>query len=230
MTGIHQALAASSSIPLPVFLGTGTNVVSGSGSDTFSAFNLSAPSAGRIIIVIVGGLGNLGGNAIVNAVTVGGISATNIEVGTNNASATRACHTSSFFAVVPSGTTGDIVCTRSSANFSSVFIAAWAIYPIATTFDAGNQANNVTLQTSMVLGITPVANSYAFAAAVTNNATTATWTNFSVQATVTGGSATWTAAHSFPTILTGGVTNSETLTWGVASTEKRGETVTWVLP
>lgn len=106
-------------------------------SYTSTASTLGAASSDRVVIVALAS-GTSGANANFSTVTVGGVSATRI-VNTTGGSATRLLEI--WFALVPSGTTGNIVVTA-SGTVQRLAMDWWTITGTTqTTYAARNAAN-----------------------------------------------------------------------------------------
>jgi hypothetical protein len=136
------------------------NIQSTTNTFTFSNVNIGQPVAGRVVAVAVAcDNGNLtGGN--VSAVTIGGVTALKAVENGNGV-----VGSSIWYAVVPTGTTANIVVTHTGANTSrGCGIGVFAFLPTASTPDASNQVY-ATTPANLTLGVNTQANSFVIAAA-----------------------------------------------------------------
>lgn len=112
-------------------------------SNTFSAINLGAPAADRLVIVGSGLRRASSGSPITTSVTVGGVSATEID-----SSPGTARQYSLWSAIVPAGTAADITV---SLNISSdqLGIVVWTLknHSSAAHIDSGNSDSGGTFST-----------------------------------------------------------------------------------
>lgn len=112
-------------------------------SYTSTASALGTASSDRVVIVALAS-GTSGANANFSAVTVGGVSATRI-VNTTGGGSTRLLEM--WFALVPSGSTGDIVVTASS-TVQRLALDWWTITGTTQTTYAARNAANVEVNTN----------------------------------------------------------------------------------
>lgn len=144
---------------------------------TFSSQNLGTAAANRYIIIGATGVHNAA--RTLNSVTVGGVSATQIQ----NIALSNPRIAAIFVAAVPTGTTGDIVLTFSS-GMSRVAYGAWALYtdtPATTAFDS---ANDTTYSSGLSISLDVPVGGYAVGVLVNGAASGThgtTWTNLSEQ-------------------------------------------------
>lgn len=99
---------------------------SGSSSYNFTNQDIGTAASDRYVIVAIGN-GFTGGPRTVSAVTVGGISAT--QVVSVSGSTTNACL---WIAAVPTGTTATIAITLSGTVGQGIGIAVWAAYGLSS--------------------------------------------------------------------------------------------------
>jgi hypothetical protein len=133
---------------------------------TFTAVNLSSPAADRFIVVGVLLVGSPGRTA--STVTIGGVSATAINTGTASTNVSLRL----FGAVVPAGSTGDVVVTASGGCLCCS-IGVWALYGLSSTtaIDTTNGTSNPDSDT-----LTTVAGGFVVAVAVNGGSVeTYTW-------------------------------------------------------
>lgn len=113
---------------------------------TFSSIDLGVPSSGRLIIVAIGA--NCGGTSqTITGVTIGGISAT-IDIQRVNSGNSQNGNATIASAIVPTGTSGDIVVTLTGAIMDCAISAyraarlnSTSVYDTAPDSDIDSQYN-----------------------------------------------------------------------------------------
>jgi len=132
---------------------------------TFSSVSFGDASSGRVIVVNAGA--GTSGSRTISSVTIGGVTATQAA----QASMSESCN-GTFYAVVSSGTSGDIVVTYSgSCNRSG--IGVWGLAgAAATASDTASDSGGTTVALTMSIP----ASGAAIGGGYTNGATHS-WTN-----------------------------------------------------
>lgn len=136
----------------PVTVSNTDSPVDGSTSSTFtfSSAALGTAAAGRIIVVEVAGSESSAGDRTVSAITIGGVSAAKVtgESGVTD----KLCEM--WDAVVPTGTTGDIVVTVAGGDLNGCGCIVWAIYDAdPATNDAQNDSSVTTDAVSVSINV-----------------------------------------------------------------------------
>lgn len=136
---------------------------------TFTAVNIGTANANRLVVVTVSSRGLLTGSArTISSATIGGIAATKVVEVTNGS---QQCASAIISAVVPTGTTGDIVINFNARPLCTV-IQAYATVPASTT--AVNTNSNTASSSVNSLSLAAVAKaggSYIVAASTRLNVT-----------------------------------------------------------
>jgi hypothetical protein len=135
--GVSRAIVTTSNVISNVsFLQNNVALGFNSTSHTFSGVNIGAADTKRIVMVLLGALGQSGGNTVVSSVTIGGVAATLTPAGSSGK-----CTVACAYAVVPTGTTANVV-VNFTGTASQCFIATYRmISPSALNNYAGFVAN-----------------------------------------------------------------------------------------
>lgn len=105
----------------------GSHKMNGAGAaNTFSAVSLGDAHANRAIIAVVQGVSGSVNSARINSVTIDGVAASE-EIEFHEVFLTTGFNTAIYIANVPSGTTGDVVVTMSTASVSTVVAALYRV-------------------------------------------------------------------------------------------------------
>lgn len=185
----------------------GLNSVASS-SYTFPSVNLGAPSGDRLVIVGVGLRDAAAGTPQTSSLTIGGVSATLIDLFTGTARSYTM-----WYAVVPSGTTADIVANLNGVSCDQAGCVVWTLknYNSATPVGYGSEDSGGTLATEE--------GGVAVAFMGVNRNTTMTFTNITEVADfVVGGECTMGGGshHNTPaTSLTISITSASSFPRGV---------------
>lgn len=149
-----------------------TNIV------TASSLNFGAEHPTRIVAVFIGA--ETSGNRTISSVTIGGVSATR-AIRVSNAATLR--QNEIWYAQIPTGSTGNVTVTFSSATTISGLIAISSIYNTLSTAPAVGSSFDTTLtyvSGTRALSITPPANGVLFAgysAGLVDASASCTWTS-----------------------------------------------------
>ncbi len=133
---------------------------------TFSGESLGVAAADRYIIVGICGR-DFGGTASFSSVTIGGVTADQRVVVTNSQGISAI-----YTALVPTGTTGDVVVTSASANWTSCSIHLWRVVGGLSSIIPENTASITVDNTNMSVDVS--ANGFVLAVS-RNGLTTCTW-------------------------------------------------------
>lgn len=147
-------------------------------SRTFAGMDFGAEAATRDILVIAGQVGT--GSATVTGVTVGGVTATRVQVSVGGtlqngvlSPNTGLVYLSLWKARVPTGTSGDVVVTYSS-NTASGFATVIRGENLASVIAFGTPINGPAITTTLSGG---TAGRKAFGVTLATNGTAVSWTN-----------------------------------------------------
>lgn len=154
---------------------------------TFAAQNLGTAVAGRLIVVAVHARATGATALTVSSASIGGVSAT-IAVQLSS-TATDTSVNAIVYAVVPTGTTGDIVVTLSRAS-NRCMVGAWRLVDLVSTTPTDTDSSSAANPTC---SLTVSAGGYAIGAACV---------------AVGGGSATWTGLDEVYDAITEALTHS----------------------
>ena len=149
------------------FLGSDTD-----GTDqttfTFASKTLGAAQSDRVIVVGVTGIGTTGAARSISSVTIGGVTATEIHTETNSHQVVA-----QYAAVVPTGTTGDIVVTWNT-TMNQVGVGWWRLpgADIASVAAAGDE--NGAADTTQTASVNVAAGSFVIANSYNVNSSAAT--------------------------------------------------------
>lgn len=189
------------------------STTTGATTFTFSSQNLGTASSDRYIIVGIG-TRKAGTTGQINSVTVGGVSAT--IVGQTKATGDSNNSTAGMaIALVPTGTTGDVVVTMSEA-FLRMGISLWSATSLSSITPTDSGTSNASDPTD---NLNISAGGFAIGYSFAGSNVTATWTgltenfdtNFQTNASHTGASQTFDTIQTGRTITadwTGGTTNA----------------------
>jgi len=103
------------------FLANGYSGVTSAATFTFSGVSLATPAANRSIVICAAAVTSTG--VSITGVSVAGLSATEVVTEDNGG-----IHTSIWIAALPTGTSGNVAISVSSATAHTVAFAAYAIY------------------------------------------------------------------------------------------------------
>lgn len=144
-----------------------TNDTSDSTTYTFASQNLGTAATDRVIVVGIGAR-KAGAATTISSVTIGGVSATIIQVSNSDTNSDIA---GIAYATVPTGTTGDIVVTFGSGMVRCAIQAYRAVGLASTTpYDSGTStASDPTFNLDIPVG-------FAVATALSNSESSCTWT------------------------------------------------------
>jgi hypothetical protein len=154
---------------------------------TFSARSFGDAAADRVIAV--GIVSRATAIRSITGVTIGGVTATEISNGTGPNSG-GATNTALFAALVPTGTTGDVVVTHSAGQARcAIAIHRLIGADLGSATGAFNSDNNPSASINVVRGGAAIAISYSAAN------TSATWTGIDEDVDATVESQSYSAAH-----------------------------------
>jgi hypothetical protein len=171
-------------------------VAKGSTTVTFTGVDFGTESSDRVVAVYISsGTLNLG---TVSGVTIGGISAT-LAVTANTTNSNR--FNVIYYAEVPTGTSGTVVCTFSTSfgNSTLAYLSSVSMYGLSSTTPiTGFSYDDATGRPpSRSVTLTPNANSVLFAGyscGAFASGSTVTWTNATEQSEVIDGNVLYTDA------------------------------------
>lgn len=169
-------LAARGNSPSYVYC-TQTSSATNLTSYTFTAVPISTASAYRRVLVLINGTGSASGRTL-SSVTIGGVTATSHVI--NVSSSTYSSRMVS--ALVPTGTTADIVITY-SGSMNDCSIGVWALYNVASTPRLTAKPNTTTYNYTLNL----IPNDITILAQW-DTSTAITWTNATRDFNAIGGS------------------------------------------
>lgn len=188
LSSTSKIAAAGGGLTLYTYLGHVGFTTGFTSPTTFSSFNIGAASSNRVIAVAV--FTNANPAQTITGVTIGGISATQAT----SAAETNALTSSDlWYASVPTGTTANIVITSTGSPNFLMGIAVAAI--VTTTPTAGTGANAGGLTGGPInTNVTIPAGGVAFTILGNQNASTAAFSNLTIDDTFTFGG-TFYAGH-----------------------------------
>lgn len=160
--------------PALSYITNGDHTATTAGS-TISGVSFGAAHRYRYVVVALFRMSNTSGAGITSTVSIGGVTATQlVGVGAGGTED----HASLWIALVPSGTTGDIVYTSTTAG--AVDATGYAVYrliwrSITPFHTASNAVSGSNVSTAISLNIP--SNGVLIAASLNLNGTNPTWTN-----------------------------------------------------
>ena len=176
---------------------------------TFSAVSIGAADTGRLVVVAFSEEGSKADSGL--TATIGGVTATVTRLTNGADSAGR------LYAVVPTGTTADIVFSFAGGGYRSrgVAISVFRLVGYATTpQDTKSQSGSA----SPSQNLTVVKNSVVIASMITDSANTnMAWTNLTEHQEVTTFTMDHSQASKLTDVVAGTVTVNPTTTGGTAS-------------
>lgn len=107
---------------------TTQNTTSQGDPKTFSSYAIGAASASRVVVAVIG-WGNAIGRTI-TSVTIGGVAATLVQA---SSAAGTANYIGVYYAVVPTGTTADVVIDWDASGSGGCFCKVFYGYPVSST-------------------------------------------------------------------------------------------------
>lgn len=165
---ILPGLIIGSSRPSVTYNGYKENPAVGTSTDTLTGAPLGTASADRFVVAALA-FEKLA--AASESVTIAGQSAPLIA-GTKENYASSALFVGMYGVLLPTGTTGDIVMTVSSATVSLYFAAMYSLYRLRSTTPVDVAVSDAN---PMALSVNTLTASIAIGLAFVNNATTVSW-------------------------------------------------------
>ena len=172
--------------------------VSTASSVTFTSVALGTANANRLVAVNYST--GLNTQSVVSSVTIQGITATlAVRTTANNSPTVNVI----YYAIVPTGTTGDVVVTHSNTfgNTATAYLSSVSIYDLASTtpITASIQTASDNVSPSLSVTLTPSAGAVLFAgyrAGAVVAGSTSSWTNATEQTDIMSGNGAFTDAIS----------------------------------
>lgn len=143
LPGLTSGVGFAAQAPSRVFSALYANAASLT-TYTFTSVNFQT-EAGRSLVVVAAGA-HSGSNLQVSSVTIGGVSATQVDTSGNGLA------TTAMYQAAPTGTSGDVVVTFSGGQ-SGAGIAVWSLYNLASTTKKASVANTAATQTVRTLSL-----------------------------------------------------------------------------